>query len=98
MAKYTFEIPEDEISDFINDLENGLGSNRARRIAAELEEQKPSLPLPTRKQAVVRVPRGIAILADSQGGPALAWVIALDSGVYEWCKEPGKVLEIIYPG
>lgn len=99
MSKYTIEVPDDEIDDFLSDLVGGLGGRRAERIAAEMEDQKPSLPLPTRKQAVVRVPRGIAIKADTADKTTTwSWMIATNDGSYDWVVDPGKVLEIIYPG
>lgn len=100
MSKFTIELPDDEVDAFIDDLRDGLGGVQATNIAAQLDEQAPGLPVPTKARAVVRTPTGIAILADAKA-TLLPWMTANYDGnisPYEWTQAPGKVLEVLYAG
>lgn len=98
--QFNLNVTNEELDEFIRDLREGLGGDLANRIATDLDDQRPGLPMPTNRQAVVRTADGsIWVLADQIGGPALAWFVARPNGNYDWRTAPdGKIVEVLYPG
>jgi hypothetical protein len=104
-VKYEIDLADDEVREFTNDLRNGLGGPRARRIADEVEGQI-KIPVPTMIGAVVQTDSPLCApdlsvflrwASDEQTGHP--WILREELDLKPFStKEIGRITEVLSEG
>lgn len=89
MSTYEVELEDHEVRDFINDLRNGLGGQRAEGIASQIEQQAP-ISEPTKIGAVV-VNEHHATMVLANPGAASPW---WNNAQKVWSETTGRITEV----